>query len=151
MGPLAANSQTLDDLLVTPLVLVLDVVEQTPAQAHHLEKAAPRVIVVFVQLEMLCEPIDALGEECDLHLRRARITLLGCVFSDNLLLAICAERHRGPFQLDGKMESGSGRDVVQPGRAKARRDSPWRSGEVAALYTNSRRLRGGNWQGHTSH
>src|SRR4051794_10882134 len=46
--PLAANSQTLDDLLVTPLVLAFDVVEETPAEAHHLEQAAPRMIVALV-------------------------------------------------------------------------------------------------------
>src|SRR5581483_8451905 len=57
-GPLAADSQTLDDLLIALLVPVLDVVEKPAAQAHHLEQAAPRMVVVLVQLEVFGEPID---------------------------------------------------------------------------------------------
>src|SRR5215472_17166949 len=107
MGPLAANSQTLDDLLVTPLVLVLDMVEQAPAQAHHLEKAAPRMIVVLVKLEMLREAVDALGQEGDLHLWRPRVVFFGCVLSNDLLLAFGAERHRKPFQLLGELKAAA--------------------------------------------
>src|SRR5215831_3279888 len=57
----------------------------------------------------------------------------------------------GDLSSFGMIEGGGSRDVVQPGRTKARRNPPWRLGEVAALYTNSQRLRGGNWRAHTSH
>jgi hypothetical protein len=38
--PLTANSKALDDLLVTPLVVGFNVVEEPAAQAHHLEQSA---------------------------------------------------------------------------------------------------------------
>ncbi len=38
---LAADSQTLDDLLIAPLVVGLDMVQEPPALAHHLQQAAP--------------------------------------------------------------------------------------------------------------
>jgi len=107
-------------------------VEQAPAQAYHLKKAAARMIVVLVELEMLREAIDALGKKCDLHLRRPRVIFLGCVLPDHLLLAFGAERHRGTFPAVGRIESGGGRDVVQPGRAKLGQTACG-SGEMARL------------------
>src|SRR5215475_6309970 len=56
---------------------------------------------------MLREAIDALGKECDLHLRRPRVALFGCVLSDDLLLAFGAERHRKPFQLLGGLKAAA--------------------------------------------
>jgi hypothetical protein len=48
----------------------------SPALTNHLEQAASRVLVVFVKLEMLCQLIDAGGQQRDLHFRRAGI--IGC-------------------------------------------------------------------------
>src|SRR5215468_3611476 len=107
-------------------------VEQAPAQAHHLEKAAPRMIVVLVKLEMLREAVDALGQEGDLHLWRPRVVFFGCVLSNDLLLAFGAERHRKPFQLLGELKAAaagmSSSRVAQSSPQRA-----YRSGELARL------------------
>src|SRR5215510_15221097 len=80
IGPLAADSQSLDNLLIAPLVARLHMVEKPAAQAHHLEQATSRMIVVLVQLEMLGQAVDALRQQRDLDLGRTGIVLLRCVF-----------------------------------------------------------------------
>ena len=63
--PLAADSKTLDDLLVASLVACFDVIEEPATQAHHLEQAAPRMVVLFMHLEVFGQPVDALRQERD--------------------------------------------------------------------------------------
>src|SRR5262245_720334 len=87
-GPLAADAQTLDDLLITPLVARLDVVEKPAAQTHHFEQTAPRMIVVLVQLEVLGKPVNALGKQRDLDLGRTGVIFLGGVILNELQLAL---------------------------------------------------------------
>ena len=50
-----------------------------------------------VALEVLGEVGDALGEDGDLDLRGARVTLVGGVLGDDLLLALCGNRHADSF------------------------------------------------------
>ena len=47
--------------------LFLQVVQQTTASADHLEKAATRMVVFAVGLEMLGEVTDTLTQNRDLH------------------------------------------------------------------------------------
>ena len=56
----------------------------TPA-ADELEQPATRVVVVRVLTEMVREPPDALGQERDLNLGGASVSLVGLVFVDDLL------------------------------------------------------------------
>ena len=43
-------------------VYTLQVIEQTPALRDHLEQAAPRVIVLFMDLEVFGKLVDSLAE-----------------------------------------------------------------------------------------
>src|SRR5262245_33003451 len=81
---------------------------------------------------MLREAIDALGQECDLHLRRARVPFIGCVLPDHLLLAFGAERHREPFQLLGRLKAAAAGMSSSRGRATVA-PSVCRTGEMARL------------------
>src|SRR5262249_26038742 len=56
----ATNAEFLDQHLVAPLVAALEVVEQLTTLRHELEKPAPRMIVLYVGLEMLGEIVDPL-------------------------------------------------------------------------------------------
>jgi len=47
--------------------------EQAPAPAHEHQKPPPTVMVLLVDLQVLGEVVDALGEERDLHLGRTRV------------------------------------------------------------------------------
>src|SRR5207248_6492855 len=73
---LLADPETVDELAVPGRVLGFEVVEKPPALADELEQAAAGVMVLLVRLEMLGEVMDALGEQCDLDLRRAGISFV---------------------------------------------------------------------------
>jgi len=49
-------------------VCTLQIIEQTPALRDHLEQAAPRVIVLFMDLEMFGELVDPLAKQSYLNL-----------------------------------------------------------------------------------
>ena len=60
-GKLTAQSQPTDDCVVALNVRLLQIIEQTSSLRDHLQKAATRMIVLFVNLEMLGEFVDALA------------------------------------------------------------------------------------------
>ena len=64
-----------------------------PALAHKLEQTTPRVLVLLVDLEMVDERIDAIGQDSDLDLRRPRITGVNVVFLDDGILFKLRESH----------------------------------------------------------
>src|SRR6185503_12712219 len=68
---LAAQSQFLHDLAVTVDLGGLQVVEQPTTLAHHAQQPATRGMVALVNLEVLGEVADLLGEKGDLDLGRA--------------------------------------------------------------------------------
>src|SRR5882724_8769348 len=72
----AAQAKSLDQLLVTPGILALEIVEQAATLADHDQQAAPRVKVLIVGLQMVGQVLDALAQDRDLHFRRARIARL---------------------------------------------------------------------------
>ena len=79
----AADAVLFDDLLVAGNVLALDIVQELAAQADHLQKATTGVVVLLVRLEVVGQFVDAVGEDGDLHFRRAGIVDLGRVVFDH--------------------------------------------------------------------
>jgi hypothetical protein len=69
----ATKTQALDELLVLPGLRAFEVVEQFAALIHELDEPAARRMIALVCGEMLAKSIDALGEQRDLHFRRAGI------------------------------------------------------------------------------
>ena len=90
---LAAQAETLDQGAVTLDVDLLQVVEKTTTIADHEQQTATGVVIVLVELQVLGEIGNALGEQCDLDLRGARVTLMGSVLSDDVLLQPSVPRH----------------------------------------------------------
>src|SRR3954471_6281467 len=91
---LTANAELIDQRLVAPLIGALEVIEQLAALRDHLEKAAPRVVVFHVSLEVLGQRVDPLREDRDLHLGRPGVARLGGIRLDDFGLAAGSERHR---------------------------------------------------------
>src|SRR3989441_944565 len=58
------------------------------------QQAPARVVILRMRLEVLGEPIDALGQERDLHLRGPRVPLVSLELLDQALLADEGKRHR---------------------------------------------------------
>src|SRR4029078_10107397 len=93
----AADAELLDYARVALLVLALHVSERLAARAHHLQEAAARMVVFLVRLEVLGEVVDALGEDGDLHFRRAGIVGLGSIVFDERSFALSGYRHGASF------------------------------------------------------
>ena len=59
---LSSEAETSDYLVVAFNVCTLQIIEQTPALRDHLEQAAPRVIVLFMDLEVFGQFVNSLAE-----------------------------------------------------------------------------------------
>ena len=59
---LSAKSETSHYLVVALNVCSLQIIEQTPALRDHLEQAAPRVVVLLMDLEMFGQLVNTLAE-----------------------------------------------------------------------------------------
>src|SRR3954466_2399314 len=90
---LLADAERLDDAAVTPDVLRLEVVEETPPLADHHEQSPARVVILQVHLEVLGQIRDALGQERDLHLWGARVAGLTLELLDDLCLTFRCKSH----------------------------------------------------------
>src|SRR6266516_2965290 len=80
--------------LVARLVLLLDVIEKGTTRRHQLQKAAPRMIVLHVGLEVPGEVVDAFRQDRDLNLGRAGVTGLVGIRLDDFRFAFGGNRHR---------------------------------------------------------
>src|SRR5688572_3915184 len=70
---LAANPEASDQIAVARLVFALHIIEQAAALADHLQQTATGMVVALMGLEVLGEVGDPLGQDRDLHVRRAGI------------------------------------------------------------------------------
>jgi len=87
---LPAQTQLGNDFAVALDVASLDVVEKTTTPTDHHQKSTATVMVVRVGLQMLGEMVDAIGQQRDLHFRRAGIGSVRTVLSDRFVLGCCS-------------------------------------------------------------
>src|SRR5262245_22702598 len=92
---LSPEAQLLDQFSVRLHILLLEVVQKSPAAPDQLEQAAPRVVVLRMRPEVLRELVDALREERDLDLGRARVGLRAPVAPDDLQLCFLGQSQTG--------------------------------------------------------
>src|SRR4051812_43145379 len=76
-------------------VLGAQVRKQATTTADHLQKAAPRVMIVSICTEMVRKAVDPLCEKRDLDFRRTRIGLVQPIASNDLLFRNLFQRHAG--------------------------------------------------------
>src|SRR5712692_100167 len=88
-----AQAKLLDQLVIFPVVLSLEVVEDLAALAHHLPQPAPRMMVLAVRLEVVGQPVYPGRKQGDLHFRRTRIAHRALVLLDDLRLLHNAYPH----------------------------------------------------------
>ena len=75
-------------------VFATEIGQMSSALPNHFEQTAPRVFVVFVKLEMLCQLVDAGSQQRNLHFRRAGI--IGCtaiLVNNSFFLALTQWHH----------------------------------------------------------
>lgn len=80
---LLSETELLNDGAVAIDVLLLEIVQKIAALTYHLKKTAARVVVVVVEFQVLGEVGNSLGENGDLYLGRACVTLVCCVSLDD--------------------------------------------------------------------
>lgn len=64
----------------------LQIIQKLTSSRDHFEQAAAGVVILFVNLEMLRQFVDALGEQRDLYLRRTSIRTMRLEISNYLFL-----------------------------------------------------------------
>ena len=100
--------------------------EQATTLLTEFQQASARMVILFVQLEVVGQAVDARRQQRDLNLGRTRIAIFLGVALDNFGFGFDGHRHRiFPFCLRGLVGDcgncaapsgcGHGRDVVQPG------------------------------------
>src|SRR5215510_13316557 len=113
---LAADTQPLDQRLVTRLVGTGEKLEQLSTLRHELEQPTPRMVVIQVGLEVLGQIVDAFRKHCHLHLRRPGVAGLGRKGLDDFRLTCGRNRHRVvPFL--STMLSGAAWPGCRPARS----------------------------------
>ncbi len=85
---LTAQTETVNETMVSFDVAAFQIIEQTSALRDHLEQAAPRMIIFLVGSEMVGQFVDAPREQCDLHLRRSGIALMGAILAQYFFLRL---------------------------------------------------------------
>lgn len=79
---LVPQAQFLDDLPVSVDIGALQVVQETTTPSDHLEEPTTAVVILLVGAEMLCQIIDALGEQRDLNASRPTVSLMRPILLD---------------------------------------------------------------------
>jgi hypothetical protein len=91
---LLAEAQLRDQVTVAGRVFALEVIEQRAALVDQHQKAAARVVVLRVDLEMLGQVDDTLGQDRDLDLGRTRVFGPTGMRLDQFLLLLSGNRHQ---------------------------------------------------------
>ena len=73
---LLTDTQSSDNRTVSLDVYLDQVVQQRAALTDHLKEAATRVMILFVDLQVLGKVVDPLGQQSNLHLGRACVALV---------------------------------------------------------------------------
>ncbi len=76
---LLTDTESGDDRTVSLDVDLDEIVEHRAALTDHLEEAATGVVILLVDLEVLCQVVDSLGEKSDLNLGRTCVTLVSSI------------------------------------------------------------------------
>src|SRR5262249_4754073 len=71
----------------------LEIVQQTTTLPHHAQQTATRRVIALVNLEVLGQVVDLLGEKRDLDLGRPRVPFVLLELADDSLLLLLGERH----------------------------------------------------------
>ena len=90
---LSTETETLNQGTVTVDVDALEVIKHTTTVADHQQQTTTGVVIVLVLLEVLGQISDTLAQQSNLDLRRAGVTFMGRVLSDDFLLFFSRKCH----------------------------------------------------------
>lgn len=90
---LAAQAEPLDQLLVARAICSMQVRQQATATADHLQQATAAVMIVDMNAQVSDHLIDPVGQQCDLHFRRAGVVAVRLVIADDLCTLFFFKSH----------------------------------------------------------
>jgi hypothetical protein len=93
LSVLLSEVQCLNQIAIALDIVVTEIVEQPSSLPDEHEKPAPGVMVLLVNLEMLGEVVDPLGEYGYLDIGRPGILLMPLKLFDDLLLFLYMQHH----------------------------------------------------------
>ena len=85
---LLSESELLNQSAVTIQIRLLQIAEQASSLTNHHEKTSSRMVILRIRLQVLGELRDALGQNCNLNLRRTRVAFFSAVCLDELCLLL---------------------------------------------------------------
>jgi hypothetical protein len=85
---LLANTEFLDNVLVTLGIVALEVIEQAATLAHHHQETAAGGVILRVRFEVVRQFTDSFAKHCDLDLGTPGVTLVCAVSGDDVLFAL---------------------------------------------------------------
>jgi hypothetical protein len=94
---LFSQSQTPDQRSVTLEILVFQIIQQISPLPHHLQKTPSRMMILLVNLQVLVQIVDPVGQDGYLHLGRTRVPLLCLVIVDDLSFLFLIDHLLSPF------------------------------------------------------
>ena len=84
LGYLSADTQPLDQSLIPLNIPTLEIIQKPSPFSDKPEQAHPRVMVLFVSSQMLCQVNDAVAVNGNLHLGRTGVGIVESEFLDRL-------------------------------------------------------------------
>jgi len=90
---LLSNPQFSDDIEISLRILASHVVEQASSTANQTQQSSSRGVILAVSPHVLGQPVNPLGQDGNLHLRRAGIGIGFLMFADYLGSSLFRDRH----------------------------------------------------------
>jgi hypothetical protein len=78
---------------ITIDVFVLNIVQQAAASAHKHQQSPAGVVIFFVNLQMLSEGGNTMGQQADLDFGRTRIGFMQLELVNQFLFVFCVKNH----------------------------------------------------------
>jgi len=85
---LSADAQIVDDGTVALNVVAAHIIEQSAAAPDQHQQTATRMVILLVNLQVLGEVLDAMGEQADLNFRTSRVGVMQFVLLDQLFFVL---------------------------------------------------------------
>jgi len=84
----ASYAKLADQFSVASDIFASKILQQPSALSYHCKETSSGVIVMLVCCEMIFEPIDTSGQQCDLYFRGAGITFTGLILGDYFVFLV---------------------------------------------------------------
>jgi len=83
-------------------ILIAQISEQATSATNQLEQASSGMVILTMQTQVGCKPIDTLCQQGDLHFRRTGIGLVRAIRGNDLFFLCWLQRHAGEASSDRK-------------------------------------------------